>query len=172
MNSIQESDNKIEGHLVHSVSGLVLKMELFILDDGIAHLRIDELKPIRPRYEPKEAFANIPKEGSFEVTKKDTQSITLTFGPNKAVVTSSPFRIDLYSHDQLVISANPRGLLKFEHLRLKTPAVGPNPGESEAENKVEEVKPLPEEENQEGMWEESFKGHQDTKPYGNLTHFF
>jgi len=41
-------------------------------------------------------------------------------GKNRAVVTAKPFKIDIYSDGVLVVSANNRGLLKFEHTRLKT----------------------------------------------------
>ena len=63
---------------------------------------------------------------------------------------ASPFRLDFYSKGELVLSANSEGLLRFEHTRTK-----PEEGE---ENR--------EQDNQPGMWEESFGGNTDSKPNG------
>lgn len=57
---------------------------------------------------------------SLNVVSQDSEKVIISSGPNKAVIYGSPFRIDLFSGDQLVIRANAQGLMKFEHYRLKT----------------------------------------------------
>lgn len=57
---------------------------------------------------------------SLEVESQDNEKMIIKFGPNKAILNASPFRLDIFTDDQLVISANARGLLKFEQYRLKT----------------------------------------------------
>ena len=50
---------------------------------------------------------------------RSQDGFTLTFGSSRAVVKAKPLKIDVYSGDTLVVSANARGLLKFEHYRNK-----------------------------------------------------
>lgn len=57
-----------------------------------------------------------------------------------------PFRVNIFTDDKLILSVNSRQLLKFEHYRNK---VGDGAEDGE------------------GFWEETFKGHTDTKPFGS-----
>ena len=77
---------------------------------------------------------------------------------SKVVLTYAPFRLDFYRGEDLLISTNARGLLKYEHQRHKKgSAEAVETGEEElSNNEVEEV----------DMWEESYGGHQDSKPKG------
>lgn len=45
--------------------------------------------------------------------------IIITCGQNKAVIQAEPFKIDFYRKDVLFVTANAKGLLKFEHYRNK-----------------------------------------------------
>lgn len=40
-------------------------------------------------------------------------------GPNRASIKRDPFKIDFYNNDQLKVSVNARGLMRFEHFRSK-----------------------------------------------------
>ena len=71
------------------------------------------------------------------------------------VVTAQPLRLDFYSDGELVLSANARNLMRFEHTREKKEKVEGDEGE---EGEGEEDEP--------GMWEESFGGNTDSKPHG------
>ena len=104
---------------------------------------------------------------------KDSVTLGLAESSGKAVLTYSPFRLDFFRGDDLLLSTNARGLLKYEHQRHKKGSVEAvetgekrvyRPfvisaflGEEElSNNDVEEV----------DMWEESYGGHQDSKPKG------
>ena len=104
---------------------------------------------------------------------KDSVTLGLAESSGKAVLTYSPFRLDFFRGDDLLLSTNARGLLKYEHQRHKKGSVEAvetgekrvyRPfvisaflGEEElSNNDVEEV----------DMWEESYGGHQDSKPRG------
>lgn len=56
---------------------------------------------------------------SFELVDRSADGFTLKFGSSRVVVHSKPFHAEVYNGDDLVISLNPRGLLKFEHYRPK-----------------------------------------------------
>lgn len=58
-------------------------------------------------------------EYSIKVTEKSDSEIVVVCGKNKAVVHAIPFKIDFYSDNVLTVSANAKGLFRFEHLRKK-----------------------------------------------------
>lgn len=53
------------------------------------------------------------------MTEKSDDHIDIVAGPNKAVLIAKPFRIDFYQNGVLTVSANAKGLMRFEHLRTK-----------------------------------------------------
>lgn len=62
---------------------------------------------------------NLLLRSRLEVAEKTENSVTVKCGANKAVLVGAPFRLDMYSGDQLTVSANARGLMRFEHHRAK-----------------------------------------------------
>lgn len=98
----------------------------------------------------------------MKVTSKTDSLITVTSGPNEAVIQTSPFKIDFYQNKVLTVSVNAKGLMKFEHLRVRPhpqpPADEQNPEENELRKQTEDDDP--------GSWEENFKSHHDSKPNG------
>lgn len=52
---------------------------------------------------------------------RDDNSVELSLGEgtHKLILTAKPFRMDLLEGRELILSVNSRGLLVFEHLRLK-----------------------------------------------------
>lgn len=50
---------------------------------------------------------------------RSADEFTIKFGSNHAVVKAKPLKVDIYNGDELVVSTNARGLLKFEHYRNK-----------------------------------------------------
>jgi len=55
----------------------------------------------------------------FEVSQKDETQLVLKFNESRIVLQYAPFRIDIVIKGEPVVSINGRGLLMFEHLRLK-----------------------------------------------------
>lgn len=158
----QSSDGQsIEFRLKNSANGVQLQAVLYSLISGqVLRLKVNELNSIRHRFEAKDSLLeDIPHSklilgdnsaNGFEAQLADTN--------NKVVVKANPFRIDVYSDNKLVISGNQRGLFKFEHYRPK-----PKDGEAEGQN------PAQVEECTDSCWEETFKSHTDTKPYGPMS---
>ena len=58
---------------------------------------------------------------SLKILEQSSETISLSFGgTGKAILLVKPFRLDVYDGDQqLVISVNARGLLNFEHQRVR-----------------------------------------------------
>jgi alpha 1,3-glucosidase len=55
----------------------------------------------------------------LNIIEKTAEFVSVNAGANRVTIHASPFRVDLFSGDELVISANARGLMRFEHIRLK-----------------------------------------------------
>lgn len=59
---------------------------------------------------------------SVKVAEKSDDQVVLTSGLNRAVITAKPFRIDFYQDGVLTVSANAKGLMRFEHTRKRATA--------------------------------------------------
>ncbi len=104
------------------MTGVSLQAILYSLIDGqVLRLKINEINSVRQRFEAKDSLLpNIPLSNLILINKNDVEfEAKLGDNKNKVLVNANPFRIDVYSEDKLVISANQRGLFKFEHFRQK-----------------------------------------------------
>ncbi|XP_034119570.1 neutral alpha-glucosidase AB [Drosophila albomicans] len=134
--------------------------KLEALVGGTFRLQIDEKTPLRPRYRVEHALKAQPKTVTIRVQESDGE-LTVTSGHSKAVIHGDPFRIDFYENDVHVVSVNAKNWLYFEHLRQKTQEQAlPDSGEQQQNVEVLETLDEP------GSWEENFKSHHDSKPYG------
>lgn len=146
-----------------------LKLEALV--GNTFRLQIDEKQPLRPRYRVEHALKGKPETTRISVQESD--ELTITAGTSKAVIHGDPFRIDFYEHDVHVVSVNAKNWLYFEHLRQKAqtppePAEGNDQAHQQQDHQdnSEEVQPASEPIDDPGAWEENFKSHHDSKPYG------
>lgn len=58
---------------------------------------------------------------SMMVVTQDKNSVVLSLGADeqRLIVSAQPFRLDIMEGPQVLLSLNSRGLLAFEHLRLR-----------------------------------------------------
>uniref|UniRef100_A0A8C0XF32 Glycoside hydrolase family 31 N-terminal domain-containing protein n=1 Tax=Castor canadensis TaxID=51338 RepID=A0A8C0XF32_CASCN len=131
---------------------VLLVLELQGLQKNMTRIRIDELEPRRPRYRVPYVLVADPPTARLSISGRDDNSVELTVaeGPYKIILTARPFRLDLLEDRSLLLSVNARGLMEFEHQRAPRP--------EETQGKGEKDEP--------GAWEETFKTHSDSKPYG------
>jgi len=146
-----------------------------------------ELSPVRPRYFVDVSLVREPQKVKYEKTSETGEGVKVKFNNHVIAVTYKPLKIDFFDPEGvLLISLNNRGLMNFEHYRNKEspkPAdEAPAPPDLADENKegeeeknengegeepaTPEQPKAEEKEEDKGMWEESFKEHQDSKPYG------
>uniref|UniRef100_H2Z255 Neutral alpha-glucosidase AB n=1 Tax=Ciona savignyi TaxID=51511 RepID=H2Z255_CIOSA len=151
------------------------------MEDGMIRLRMNELTPLKPRYEVPNTIHEVGAQ-NFILTQNDAnQTITMRLANNPtihALISCQPFRFDVFDDSEPVFSINSRHLLNIEHLREKQapkpPAEEPIKDETaeetadqlEAEEKEEKIEEKETSEDQPGMWEETFKTHTDSKPRG------
>lgn len=176
-------------NILNSQSNVLLTAKVEALEDRTIRFKLDEANPIKKRYQVKDALVREPKLASLKVLGSPSQGNEVVVaeldGGVSVKITPKPFRLDVYSDKNLVVSTNARGLLNVEHYRKKKPIVfkedneqqEQNPesvgkgGENIDENAQQEVPhnqedSAAEEQEPEGMWNEMFKSHPDSKPHG------
>lgn len=62
MSSFKIYTTSLEGVIVNSLNGVMLKLELYPLKHNMLRMKVTELNPIRPRFEAKEALVGDPEE--------------------------------------------------------------------------------------------------------------
>ncbi|XP_030855177.1 neutral alpha-glucosidase AB isoform X2 [Strongylocentrotus purpuratus] len=113
-----EADGVMRGNILNTKNGILLSLEVFGLEDRMVRFKVNELSPIRPRYEVPDVLVVEPTPIRWKINKQDSTSIEAATSSGITVLLSSePFRMDFYDNKQLVFSINPRGLMKFEHQR-------------------------------------------------------
>ncbi|XP_065942611.1 neutral alpha-glucosidase AB isoform X2 [Magallana gigas] len=195
MDSLKISSSQISVQLLNTKTNVRLVLDLYGLQGNTARVKINELEPLKPRYEIPvgDVLIGEPKQQDLKVLDKGAGSITLGLEDNKIVVSYSPFRIDFVAGEEPVVSINAQGLLKFEHFRKKpgwvdkltsvfswfsepfreaqpeeqAPA-NPIEGEEkkEEEGEKKEEEKKPDNEEEPGLWEETYKSFHDPKPNG------
>lgn len=162
-------------------NNVLFTFHLVPLKDATLRLLMDEKTPLHPRF--KEPFAVLEgnlKVDKFEVQRSET-GFSLVFGQVRAELQAKPLLLNIFRDDKLVVALNAKGLLKYEHYRNKpqNQPAGAEEGAALGEGEVEPVLaeqvlseqaveggPVDEEPDQDGLWEETFKGHTDSKPKG------
>lgn len=114
-----QNESMITVELFNRDTGVFYVLKLTSLKDSTFRLHINEKSPLHPRYENEYALHDQPQTVKLDSVEKTAESIAVIKGENKAVLYVNPFKVDLYSQGVLTISANARGLMRFEHLRTK-----------------------------------------------------
>ena len=156
-NTLHVSPTSLDTLVVNNKNGVKFKLSIIGLVDNTFRLKINEAYPLKQRFEVPLVLVSEPEPAAISVVSRDDKKIVLSLGSSSAVLHFNPLRVDFYSGDNLVLSTNARGMMKFEHLRHRKGSVEPVEGAGEV---------LEEEETEPDMWEESYGGHTDSKPNG------
>ncbi|XP_046876075.1 neutral alpha-glucosidase AB-like isoform X2 [Hypomesus transpacificus] len=194
LETLQLSDSRLTLQLINDNNKVRLLLELYRLQGNMTRVKINELKPIKPRFEVPDVLIAEPPTEPLSVLTQDRGAVVLSLGggDRRVIVNAQPFRLDIMEGPQVLLSLNARGLLAFEHLRYrkdtiahkmsstvgsmwdrirsvfssKTQADTEEEETTETTEKLSEEKVAEEEEDLPGMWEETFKSHTDSKPNG------
>uniref|UniRef100_A0A8C9HJ39 Glycoside hydrolase family 31 N-terminal domain-containing protein n=1 Tax=Piliocolobus tephrosceles TaxID=591936 RepID=A0A8C9HJ39_9PRIM len=87
---------------------------------NIFRLKINEETPLKPRFEVPDVLTSKPSTVRLISCSGDTGSLILADGKGglKCHITANPFKVDLVSEEEVVISINSLGQLYFEHLQI------------------------------------------------------
>uniref|UniRef100_A0A665XFR7 Glucosidase, alpha; neutral AB n=1 Tax=Echeneis naucrates TaxID=173247 RepID=A0A665XFR7_ECHNA len=147
LETMELTNTRLTLQLINDNNKVRLLLELYRLQGNITRVKINELKPLKPRYEVPDVLIREPPTEPLSLLSQDENGVVLSLGAEsqRVIVSARPFRLDIMEGREVLMSLNSRGLLAFEHLRMQ----------NVDEEKVED-----------GMWEETFKSHTDSKPNG------
>uniref|UniRef100_A0A673GGF0 Integrator complex subunit 5-like n=1 Tax=Sinocyclocheilus rhinocerous TaxID=307959 RepID=A0A673GGF0_9TELE len=119
LETLELSDSRLTLQLINDNNKVHLLLELYRLQGNMTRVKINELKPLKPRFEvPDVLIAEPPTD--LSVLSKDDNGIVLSLGAEsqRLIVSARPFRLDIMEGPEVLLSLNSRGLLAFEHLHL------------------------------------------------------
>uniref|UniRef100_A0A8C6KRN9 Glucosidase II alpha subunit n=1 Tax=Nothobranchius furzeri TaxID=105023 RepID=A0A8C6KRN9_NOTFU len=164
LETMELTNTRLTLQLINDNNKVRLLLELYRLQGNMTRVKINELKPLKPRYEVPDVLVREPPTEPLSVLSQDENGVVLSLGveSQRVIVSAQPFRLDIVEGHNVLMSLNSRGLLAFEHLRMPQPLrrYGAQPLHLPGTTKEEEEKV------EEGMWEETFKSHSDSKPNG------
>ncbi|XP_045863498.1 neutral alpha-glucosidase C isoform X4 [Meles meles] len=106
--------------IINETTKVPLLAEIYGIEGNIFRLKINEETPLKPRYEVPDVLTSKPSTVRLISCAGDADSLVLTDrkGDLKCHITANPFKIDLVSEEEVVMSINSLGQLYFEHLQI------------------------------------------------------
>eukprot|EP00613_Pedinella_sp_CCMP2098_P070138 CAMPEP_0171921638 /NCGR_PEP_ID=MMETSP0993-20121228/20470_1 /TAXON_ID=483369 /ORGANISM="non described non described, Strain CCMP2098" /LENGTH=937 /DNA_ID=CAMNT_0012559095 /DNA_START=98 /DNA_END=2911 /DNA_ORIENTATION=+ len=182
----------LQGELLDSPP---LKLSVKFYESGVARLQIREANPATPRWEASDiVLEDQLNPVSHEIFKDENAARVKYADGHELVINFDPFSATLFANGTATVTANGQNQFYFEYHRSRqgTPALAAPTGGDEDKHKGKKIVGYWEdglaiyedgsrEEKDEaelappadhldaegdGFWEESFGGHQDSKPYG------
>ncbi|KAI8369142.1 glycosyl hydrolases family 31-domain-containing protein [Choanephora cucurbitarum] len=165
-NSIQLLQNKLYAEVKNTETDILLTLELHLLQDATARVRINEKSPIKPRYDEHGQFTLVSEpvaENALSMEKTAEGGALVKLDNHRHIlIHSQPVQIQFMVDNEPVITLNDRGFFNFEHLRTKETH---KPKMIQQKNDDGSVSSQ-EAETEKDLWEETFKSWTDPKPNG------
>uniref|UniRef100_A0A8C1ESI8 Glucosidase II alpha subunit a n=2 Tax=Cyprinus carpio TaxID=7962 RepID=A0A8C1ESI8_CYPCA len=164
LDTLELSNSRLSLQLINDNNKVRLLLELYRLQGNMTRVKINELKPLKPRYEVPDVLLSDPITEALSVVAQDENSLVVSLGgkDQRLILSAQPFRLDIVEGSQVVMSLNSRGLLAFEHLRTRKDTAS----HSGTIREIYKMYRIKEDDDKPGMWEETFKSHTDSKPNG------
>ncbi|XP_061690895.1 neutral alpha-glucosidase AB isoform X1 [Syngnathoides biaculeatus] len=186
LETMELTNTRLTLQLKNDKNKVRLLLELYRLQGNITRVKINELKPLKPRYEVPDVLIREPPTEPLSLLSQDENGVVLSLGAEsqRVIVSVRPFRLDIMEGRDVLLSLNSRGLLAFEHLRMRkdtfsflitstlaslwniVKSVFSRQADREAEDADLEDEAISNESEEEGMWDETFKSFTDSKPNG------
>ncbi|XP_076015650.1 neutral alpha-glucosidase AB isoform X3 [Genypterus blacodes] len=172
LETMELTNTRLTLQLINDNNKVHLLLELYRLQGNMTRVKINELKPLKPRYEVPDVLIREPPTEPLSLLSQDENGVVLSLGSEsqRVIVSARPFRLDIVEGHNVLMSLNSRGLLAFEHLRMRkdTTQADPEAEKKEDADPANQAEAANEEEDkaEDGMWEEVFKSHADSKPNG------
>ncbi|XP_070280616.1 neutral alpha-glucosidase C isoform X2 [Myotis yumanensis] len=162
LDSVTTGKDSTRFQIINEATKVPLLAEVFGIEGNIFRLKINEETPLKPRYEVPDVITSKPSTVRLISCSGDTGNLILADekADLKCHITANPFKVDLVSKEEVVMSINSLGQLYFEHLQI--------PLEQRATREKENASIDTSQRNQEdlGLWEEKFGKFVDVKVNG------
>ncbi|XP_062332050.1 neutral alpha-glucosidase AB isoform X3 [Osmerus eperlanus] len=173
LETMELTNTRLTLQLINDNNKVRLLLELYRLQGNMTRVKINELKPLKPRFEVPDVLIQEPPTEPMSLLSQDENGVVLSLGTEsqRVIVSAQPFRLDIMEGREVLMSLNSRGLLAFEHLRIRKDTQADPEAEKKEEGDpanqpAEDGANAEEEKVEDGMWEETFKSHTDAKPNG------
>uniref|UniRef100_A0A8C9ZHF2 Glucosidase II alpha subunit n=1 Tax=Sander lucioperca TaxID=283035 RepID=A0A8C9ZHF2_SANLU len=125
LETMELTNTRLTLQLINDNNKVRLLLELYRLQGNMTRVKINELKPLKPRYEVPDVLIREPPTEPLSLLSQDENGVVLSLGAEsqRVIVSARPFRLDIMEGRDVLMSLNSRGLLAFEHLRMRPSAV-------------------------------------------------
>ncbi|MBN3312658.1 GANC glucosidase, partial [Atractosteus spatula] len=119
MDTLVLSERGAQLELVHTDTEVPLLLQVCAIQTGIVRVKINELQPIRPRYEVPDVLIHEPVTQQLTLEQVDADSLTLRWEETQSQVRIAlyPFRLEVLCKGEVTATLNSEGRLCFEPLK-------------------------------------------------------
>lgn len=137
--------SRLVGSIADASTGAALTLEVVRYSGGFVRVRVNEANETHRarRWEPRDILQEVREEAWSGVTAAAGRVEATLEDGRRVVVSLAPLSVELFHGEERAAVLNGRALMNFEAMR-----------EKQAEGE------------EEGAWDERFKTHEDSKPYG------
>ncbi|XP_053141818.1 neutral alpha-glucosidase C isoform X2 [Hemicordylus capensis] len=164
LDTMDLSNGNVKFQIINEECKIPLLVEIYKIEGNILRLKINEIMPLKPRYEVPDVLIKEPASLRQTISERDAGKLVLACASDdqQLHITANPFQIQVVSKDEIVLSMNSKDLLYFEHLQ-SPPQISKSTLQEKADGSADSSK-----ENQEdlGLWEERFGNFLDIKASG------
>ncbi|XP_060616895.2 neutral alpha-glucosidase C isoform X2 [Anolis sagrei] len=164
LDTVELSNSNVKFHIISEEYKDPLLVEVYEIEGNIFRLKINEITPLKPRYEVPDVLIKEPSSLRLTMLEKDADKLVLACASEdqQLHITANPFQIQLVSKGEMVLSINSNDLLYFEQLQpppqTRTSTLQEKKDGSTNSSKKDQDDP--------GLWEEKFGNFLDIKANG------
>uniref|UniRef100_A0A4W5L5I8 Glucosidase II alpha subunit n=1 Tax=Hucho hucho TaxID=62062 RepID=A0A4W5L5I8_9TELE len=113
LETLELTNTKLTLQLINDNNKVRLLLELYRLQGNMTRVKINELKPLKPRFEVPDVLINDPPTEPLSLLSQDENGVVLSLGADsqRLIVSAKPFRLDIMEGREVLLSLNSRGLL-------------------------------------------------------------
>uniref|UniRef100_A0A673WXN0 Glucosidase II alpha subunit n=1 Tax=Salmo trutta TaxID=8032 RepID=A0A673WXN0_SALTR len=113
LETLELTNTKLTLQLINDNNKVRLLLELYRLQGNMTRVKINELKPLKPRFEVPDVLINDPPTEPLSLLSQDENGVVLSLGADSQwlIVSAKPFRLDIMEGREVLLSLNSRGLL-------------------------------------------------------------
>ncbi|XP_054826887.1 neutral alpha-glucosidase C isoform X2 [Eublepharis macularius] len=164
MDTVELSNRSVKFQIINEECKVPLLVELYEIEGNIFRLQVNEIAPLKPRYQVSDVLIKEPASLRLTILQKDASELVLACSneDQQLHITANPFQMQLVSKDEIVLSMNTNDLLYFEHLQ-HPPQIRKSTLQEKADGSADSFKGYQEDL---GLWEDKFGSFLDIKASG------
>uniref|UniRef100_A0A674D3B8 Glucosidase II alpha subunit n=1 Tax=Salmo trutta TaxID=8032 RepID=A0A674D3B8_SALTR len=108
LETLELTNTKLTLQLINDNNKVRLLLELYRLQGNMTRVKINELKPLKPRFEVPDVLINDPPTEPLSLLSRDENGVVLSLGADsqRLIVSAKPFRLDIMEGREVLLSLN------------------------------------------------------------------